>query len=109
MEAVRVLSGVVVMVTVAGCCDADLQSRISPANRTLAVGESFTPSVELLSCGGTRPLSDVITWSAQDSTVVRVDPGTGRTTALRSGTTSVVASGAKYGYAGAVTVVVAAR
>jgi hypothetical protein len=87
----------------AGCgliptgCDADLQMRVSPTERTLAVGESFTARLQFLGCGGTRPVSDVITWSATDTAVVRVDSTSGLVIGRRAGQTRVVGSGRKYG------------
>lgn len=89
-------------------CDADLRVRFDSMNRTLAVGESFTPSVELLGCGGTEPLSDVVTWAAQDTSIVRVDAASGRTLALSPGTTVVVATGQTYHGVGGVSVTVVA-
>lgn len=103
-----VLAGVAVFTTACGC-DADLRWRFNPTARTLAIGESFTPSLQLLGCGGTEPLSDVITWTAQDSSIVRVDRATGRTIGLRSGTTLVVGTGERYHTGGGVTVTVVAR
>jgi hypothetical protein len=90
-------------------CKADLQMRLSPLERTLAVGESFTPSARFFGCGGTEPLNDVVTWTAQDTSIVRVDLATGRTTGLAQGTTFVVPSGRRYGTVGSVRVTVVPR
>ncbi|MBL0937641.1 MAG: Ig-like domain-containing protein [Gemmatimonadaceae bacterium] len=92
--------------TTACGCDADLQSRFDPSTKLLAVGESFTPSVKILGCGGTEPLRDVVTWAATDSSVVRVDAATGRTTALRTGSTFVRATGQTYYNVGGIAVTV---
>ena len=54
-------------------CPAELRQDLSPTERTLVVGESFTPRTRFLGCLGTEPLDDEITWSASDTTVVRVD------------------------------------
>lgn len=87
----------------AGCglvptgCDADLRTRVSPTEKTLAVGERFTATLQFLGCGGTRSLSDVITWSATDTAVVRVDAASGLVTGRRAGQTHVIGSGRTYG------------
>jgi hypothetical protein len=90
-------------------CDADLRIRFDASERTLSVGESFTPGVRLLACGGTEPLRDVVTWAAQDTTIARVEPASGRTTALRAGSTLVLATGQRYHQLGGVRVTVVAR
>jgi hypothetical protein len=87
----------------AGCglittgCDADLGMRVSPTEKTLAVGESFTATLQFLGCGGTRSLRDVIIWSATDTAVVRVDSQSGLVTGRRAGQTQVIGSGKTYG------------
>lgn len=90
-----------------GCgCKTVLRWRLDPAQRTLVVGESFTPTMQFLGCGGTEPLNDVIVWHATDTTIVRVDSLSGRTTGRRVGATDVFPTGRLYGTAGAVRVVV---
>ena len=103
------VAAVVLSLLTACGCDADLQARVVPAVRTLRVGESFTPSTRFLGCGGTEPLADAITWSAQDSTIVRVDPRSGRTLALRPGQTRVIPTGRRYGSLVSVEVTVQAQ
>lgn len=78
-------------------CSLELGSRFSPAEKTLDVGAHFTPAVSLWSCGGHLLLNDTFTWSALDSTIVRVEPLSGLTTAVRPGQTFVLARGARYG------------
>jgi hypothetical protein len=90
-------------------CKADLQVRLSPSERILAVGESFTPSARLFGCGGTEPLSDFVTWTAQDTSIIRVDLVSGRTVGLAQGTTLVLASGQRYHGLGGVRVTVVPR
>ncbi len=94
--------------TVRGC-DADLWIRIDPAERVLAPSESFKPSVALRGCGGTEKVSDVFTWAAQDTTIVRVEASTGRTTALRIGETTIIPTGKTHGPVGEVLVRVRAH
>lgn len=81
-------------------CPADLQLRVTPAERTLAVGESFTPTAEAFGCGGTRRVDEVWTWETADTDIVSVDPLTGRTTGQAPGTAVVRARGRTYGLAG---------
>jgi hypothetical protein len=84
-----------VEVTVA--CTLELQIKLTPpAPWTLSVGASITPAIELLSCGGQLQLTDTIRWVAGDSTVIRVDSVSGRTTGLRAGQTALLPHGARY-------------
>ena len=81
-----------------GCgCDADLRGSWSPHSKELRVGQSFTPSVEFLGCGGTEPLSVVVTWTSEDSTVAAIDSRTGTTTGRSVGSTSIRGVSGKYG------------
>jgi hypothetical protein len=102
---------VVDSVEVSVMCTMELRIKLTPPTQTLAVGESFTPAIELSSCGGQLQLSDTVRWAAADSAVVRVDSVSGRTTGLRAGQTMVLPRGAKYGalLGVLVTVVEAAR
>ena len=76
---------------VSGCrelptaCTDELGMHLTPAERSLAPGESFTPSLELSSCGGRRRWRPALTWEASDTGVVAVDPASGRTTARAAG------------------------
>lgn len=108
MKQIQILGALCLLFVTACGCDADLTVRFTPVTRTLAVGESFTPSVRLLGCGGTEPLSDVMTWAAEDTSIVRVDVASGRTLALRAGTTMVLATGQTYHTVGGVSVTVVA-
>jgi hypothetical protein len=101
---IRLLPLAAVVLAAACGCDADLRVSYVPTERALTVGESFTPTVRFLGCGGTEPLRDKVTWAAADTSVVRVDAANGRTTALRAGETLVMATGAKYGQLGGVRV-----
>jgi hypothetical protein len=89
-----------------GGCKSDLLVTVTPEARTLAVGERFTPTVRFAGCGGTRTVRDDVTWRAADTTIVRTDPRTGRTTALRPGQTRVVPTGRRNGQGGAIVVTV---
>jgi hypothetical protein len=93
---------------VTGCDCARVFVRFGSTDHTLAVGESFTAIVHFSGsgCGSTQPINDVVTWAAEDATIVRVDATTGRTTALRAGETRVLATGQTYGFVGSVRVIV---
>ena len=68
-----------------------------PADTTLTVGQQFSPQILLSRCRGTVPVFDSFVWSAQDTTIVRVDPRTGLTTAIAPGHTQLSVKGATYG------------
>lgn len=108
MKLIQGVAALALLFTAACGCDADLRSRFEPESRTLKVGESFAAKVRLLGCGGTEPLSDVITWSAQDTSIVQVDAVSGLTRALRPGTTLVSATGQRYHNVGGIMVTVVA-
>lgn len=78
-------------------CTRELLVSQVPADTTIVVGESFTASVALSSCGGRQHLSDTFVWEARDSTVVSVNSTTGRITGRSAGETWVDASGDSYG------------
>lgn len=93
---------------ITGACTDDLSWRLTPRERTLRVGESFTPELALFGCRGSKRLSDVVTWGTEDEGVVAVDAATGRVAALAAGQATVTASAAHYGVRDAVHVTVAA-
>jgi uncharacterized protein YjdB len=78
----------------------ELGVRYVPGDPSIAVGESFTASVQLSSCGGREHPSDIFTWRARDTTVVTVDSTTGRVTGRAPGQTWVEATGRTYGFVG---------
>ena len=78
-------------------CPSDLRVRVTPAERTVAIGESFTPSAEALGCGGTERLPETWRWATADTGVVAVDSLTGRTTGRAPGVAFVRARGRTYG------------
>ena len=86
-------------------CTNELGVVLSPAERTVAVGEGFTAAVALSTCGG-LPLADTFNWWARDLAVVRVDPATGRITGVAQGATWVEVTGDRYGLLGAARVTV---
>lgn len=88
------------------CGTDDLSYRVTPASRTIAVGESFTGEAEFLGCRGSSRLSDQISWSSRDTTVARVDASTGRVLGRSAGVTTVEARGERYGLAPGIVVTV---
>ncbi len=89
-------------------CTRELQVDLRPVEQTITVGQTFTPSVELSSCGGKERVTDSFTLQAQDPAIVEVDDATGRITGKAPGETLVEVSGRKYGRIGAVRVIVTA-
>lgn len=87
-------------------CTLELTPVWTPSTKTLAVGESFTPSLVLYGCGGHLTYADTFHWSASDNTIIRVDAATGVTTGLRAGTARVFASGVRFGSVGSMGVTV---
>ena len=71
--------------------------RVSPTTADLTVGQRVTATAEFRGCRGERRLSDVISWSATDSTVATVHPTNGEIIGRAAGTTTVVPRGARYG------------
>ena len=76
-------------------CTDELSMRISPLDTTIAVGQGFTPTVNLTTCGGRRQLDDDFSFEAENPLVAEVNAG--RITAKSRGTTSVAVKGTKYG------------
>ena len=70
-------------------CTAELRVSLNPSSISLGVGEKFTPTMALSTCGGQVPVSTTVTWSASDAGILSVDPASGETTALKSGSASV--------------------
>ncbi len=76
-------------ISVAFACTLELTVQMAPTAITLNVGDHFTPVMTLKSCGGLVTVPATITWSTADSGVLSVNPQTGETTALQSGTGTV--------------------
>lgn len=89
-------------------CTRELRVDLRPPEQTITVGQTFTATVELSSCGGRERLSDSFTWQAQDPAIVEVDAAAGRITGKAAGETVVEVSGRKYGRVGVVRVTVTA-
>ena len=107
MRRLRLAAGFFLATLATACgCKADLGWNVDPLERSLAIGESFTPNITVLSCGGTTETHDDFTWSPADTTIVHVDAATGRTTGIRVGTTVVTPVGKKWGEAPSVRVTV---
>ena len=87
-------------------CTMELRINLTPTERTLIIGESFTPSIKLSTCGGRLQVEDTFRWRANDTTVVRVDSVSGMTTGKRAGTTFVLVKGTRHGNLGIIPVTV---
>lgn len=87
-------------------CTLELRPQYTPPDTTILVGQAFTASVRLSSCGGSRVVPDVFTWQSHDSSIARVDARTARVVARAPGQTLITASGEKYGSVGGLQVTV---
>ena len=90
-------------------CTAELVVQLSETERTVAVGERFTPRVQLYGCGGRERVSDTFTWRAEDARIVAVDAVRGTVTGLAPGRTLVAVRGTAYGELDIIRVSVRAR
>ena len=77
-------------------CNADLRINVAPIAQSLRIGESFTPTAHALGCGGREDLQQTWTWRSGDSTVVNTNVLTGRSIAMKAGSTNVLADGVPY-------------
>ncbi len=81
-----------------GCefgCDAVLRFSVDPNVKTLRVGEAFAPNATVRGgCG--KILSEAWSWTTTDSTVVRVESGTGRTTGVTPGSAKLRGTGTQH-------------
>jgi hypothetical protein len=79
-----------------GCAKRIFEIRITPGDTIVAVGATFTATATFLDgCGG--KLSERITWSSTNSTVVAVDSLSGRVTAHKLGSARIDPTGTLYG------------
>ncbi|MEZ4456464.1 MAG: hypothetical protein R2882_07935, partial [Gemmatimonadales bacterium] len=60
-------------VLVSVVCTSELTQVLDPPGKVLHIGESFAPSVRLLTCGGRVVLTDSVWWRSADSTVAAVE------------------------------------
>ena len=70
-------------------CTLELGMQVTPAEATIAVGQSVTPKLELTSCGGRKQWTPTVVWLTADTAVASVDSASGRTTGRASGTAQV--------------------
>jgi uncharacterized protein YjdB len=89
-------------------CTRELSVRVAPEAQTLRVGESFTPTIALTSCGGRERLSDTIAWRTADAAIASVQAATGRVTAVAPGETTITGRAQEYGVDAPVRVTVVA-
>jgi uncharacterized protein YjdB len=75
----------------AGDCTDELGVNLSPSEKTVSVGQSFTPSLELTTCGGRKRWHPTVVWLTPDTTVVCVDSIGGRITGRAPGSAHVTA------------------
>ena len=87
-------------------CPADLRITLAPTDTTIAPGEQFQPHVTLLGCGGTKKLTDSLTWTSSDLNVAVVGTYTGIVIGAHAGTAEVAVIGQTYHNLGTVRVTV---
>lgn len=56
-------------------CTDDLRFSVTPAETTVAVGDSFAVAAPLYTCGGSVQLPDTVRWQADDIEILDVSPG----------------------------------
>jgi Big-like domain-containing protein len=95
-------------VEVSVACTLELGWSLTPTQQTLHVGDSFTPSVTFMTCGGRLHPVDTLRWSASDTAIVRVDSITGRTTGRSPGQATVQFRAARFHVTGGLPVTVIA-
>lgn len=72
-------------------CPADIGWEVSPQQRTVQVGQSFTAEAFVLSCGGRDRERASVVWRSSDPMVAQVDSVSGRVSGVAPGSTQVEA------------------
>jgi uncharacterized protein YjdB len=93
-------------IQVSTVCTAEIGIVVEPASVTLDVGQGFTPSMRLTTCGGRLPVAATFSFSVSDGAILSVNPVTGEVLALRSGTAQVIGRASVSGLTGSVAVTV---
>jgi uncharacterized protein YjdB len=87
-------------------CTSELGWEITPTARTLAVGQTLTPSGTIVTCGGRDREPAQLVLVITDSTIVTLAADARSVTAVGLGTAQVLATDARYGPLGYITVTV---
>jgi len=98
----------VLLAVVSGCrdrgplevCTDELRVHFTPADTSILIGQVFTASVQLASCGGAGRLSDAFVWQSENAAVATVDAQSGEVVARGPGLTRITANGERYGSVG---------
>ena len=85
-------------------CTEELRVQFTPNDTTITVGQSFTASVTLSSCGGALSLVDTFGWRSDDPAIATVDSVSGRVVGQLPGATRIQANGKSYGPVGSLAV-----
>ena len=104
-RACRIVATALLSLGTAGCsvlldptsCTQELRVQVTPRDTTVSVGNTFTPSVTLSSCGGKERLSDSFTYETTNPAAATVHPNTGRVTATGAGQADIRITGQRYG------------
>jgi hypothetical protein len=89
-------------------CSAELGVRLSPADTTILIGQSFAATISLTTCGGGVSLEDSFTYSSSAPQIASVDPSAGVVTGESVGDAEIQVSGDRYGWLGGFSVQVLA-
>ena len=89
-------------------CPSILLTDINPQKVELTVGETVTPTVELLTCEG-KQILDINTWTSGDEAIATVDPESGLIMARSVGQTRVEVENETYGWLGSIDITVASE
>lgn len=81
----------------AGCntptevCTMEEVVAITPAEKTIRVGQSFQAKAESITCSGRDHSPYTVTWQTADAAIIHLDPATGRITGIAPGAATVTA------------------
>jgi hypothetical protein len=82
-------------------CPAHLGIELTPTDTTIAPGDQFQAHLTLLGCGGTKTVTDSLTWTSSDVGVAVVGTRTGVVIGAQPGTALIMVVGRTYGSLGA--------
>src|SRR5258708_22869306 len=79
-----------------GVCTDELRVHFTPADTSILIGQVFTASIQLASCGGAVRLSDAFVWQSENAAVATVDAQSGEAVARGPSQTHLPANGEPY-------------
>ena len=88
-------------------CTDELRFSLPPSTLALRVGDTYSASLQLSTCGGRKQLTDTIIWRSDSSAIASVD-ARGRIRGQSVGQTTIRVSAVGYGVDGTILVTVGA-